>query len=267
MKIIANRKDEILRRKEEYESEFRSRKEQHQNQHNMYRRAQQEIFDSVQSAVLAELQGIDLDLQVNVGNNFGDIKVGVSSNEGNVHGEDKALSWTWTVVLDDEGTISTSSSSWSGLQATTKEQLESLRQTVTALEILNDIDWGTLLNVTLPAYREYITVSDPSYDPNKPNFDQELREIEIEEAMGKRILLHGKPIRMYRGRVWYGITRETATQYEVFYIPDYAFEFLEASNDGDVEALVNKYKSSNASRVSKAKLLSVLDAPLVTKEY
>ncbi|MDR0248726.1 MAG: hypothetical protein LBI44_03575 [Oscillospiraceae bacterium] len=99
--------------------------------------------------------------------------------------------------------------SWSGLQATTEPQLESLRQTVRALEALNAIDWATLLAVELPDYGEYVT--EQRGIGKRPDFEADIRAAELSELIGTSTIVR----RRYGENSWYLIVGETPKQFRV----------------------------------------------------
>lgn len=269
MKIMCGKKDDILKRKADWQAAFDSKKAKYEEQYQTYQRKENEVFDSVTAAVESELSGLNLDLDVRTSIHYGSgIEVKVSSNERNVHSIHKALSWTWTVWLDTDGSIGKESSSWSGLQATTAEQLDSLRETVKALEILNNMPWSDLLNRALPNWADYVTESAPSYR-DKPDFDKELLLADIEEAVGANVLLEGESGsgKFYRGTVYYHILSQTPSMYTVAEYYGNAVKTLQMYNK-TYDSLADLVTADESTyRVKKDAFMQKLVQPLNMIEY
>lgn len=239
MKIMCSRRDDVLRRKAEYEKEYGERKARHTAQVDAWESAKDDTLEAVENKVLAELSNVNLDINVvctprlrpdfirnrNSRSTFLEIKV--SSERGTRN--NTALTWSYTVSLDENGNVQRETSSWSDLNATTSEQLDSLREILITLEILNGMDWATLLKTELPKYNDYVTESNPDSSMNKQDFDAELVMATAEDAVGTNTLLSGMPIRggiRSMAGVWYKIVRETATMYEVIQLSDYVIQKL-----------------------------------------
>ena len=233
MKIQCNRREDILKRKAEYEANFSQRKRRFDKQEQTYLsevgdRANQ-LADEVRSVIPRTSLNIEIDVTQSY--SFGSeptYKVKVH-NEEHKFDDNIPLSWSWTVKLDSDGHVIKESSSWSGLKATTLEHIDKLKELVEVLQALNKIDWNVVLNnITPPRYNDYVTEFDPSYDRDKPNFDQELLDVEDMIGHHSGILCNGS--RYYRGKVYRCIVKETPAQYTVFDIPESA-----VSSQGQVE--------------------------------
>ena len=181
MKIIARKRDDILRDKAAYEADKAKRQEQHEKQDQAYKEAIHRTAAEVKSAIESVLGNHADEVQIRV-DVWDSIEVHVDN------GDDpfgpSALSWRWSVKLDRAGNVVKDSSSWSGLSAVTAEQIQDLRNTVSILEILNNIDWQTLLNTDVPSYEDYVTVQDTTYEKPDRNYDAELKEADIEDIVG-----------------------------------------------------------------------------------
>lgn len=224
MRIYASRRDDILKRKADYEADFAKRKAQYDDQYDRYRNEVDIRADQLAEEVKHAIPKTSLDIQVSVRQNFSfrdepGYEI-IISDEIDKFNPDKPLSWTWRVKLDGDGNIAKESSSWSGLQATTDIHIEKLKEIVEVLQALNRIDWQVVLNrITPPKYGDYVTMRDPSYDRDKPNFDQELLEADIEDIIGtnKGILSYGS--KYYRGEVYRVIVKQTPAQFTVYDVP------------------------------------------------
>lgn len=213
--------EEIRTMAAQWDAENDAQKLKYNEQYYAYDTAKNEIFDDIKAHVLTALADVDLPFQISVEDRFiGGIDVYIRVHDNNVHGENKALSWTWKVLRTKDGNIEKQTSSWSGLQATTAVQLADLRKTVDALEILNSIDWENILNVTLPEYREYVTEKD-GIGP-RPAFGRMENEAAVSELVGTDTLIKGKSKDGYTQ--WFHITKESGSMYVISHISDYYIE-------------------------------------------
>ena len=220
MRITASKREDILRRKSEYEANRAASRAKFEEQFNAYSTAEDNIFEAVKSNVMQLLKGFDLlEFDVSVDRRFrSHLGVSIRCNDRKHSDPNSSLTWSYDVILTKDGEVQKETSSWSGLQATTESQLASLTQTLEALKQLNKIDWATLLNVTLPKYSDYVTEPFAEYDRNAPDFDRELIEADIEEAIGTNVLIKGQPDsgRYTWGNIYYGVVSNTPAMYTVF---------------------------------------------------
>ena len=145
------------------------------------------------------------------------IRVQIYCNENEKFQDDVALAWRWEATIDHNGQVEKTSSSWSGLSACTPDQMESLRQTVAALELINGIDWDRVLRVALPKYEDYDT---PKLERPEPEMDynKELKDAELEELIGqnKAIKILNWSGSGYNGEyAWIRIVSQTPSMYTV----------------------------------------------------
>lgn len=221
MKITCAKRsrEEIIKDRDEYDARKKDLHEQADKQRSNYRKALYSVFDSVKAQVESQLSQFEsLNLEVNVESGWGNgVQVRIGSNQHNVFSEHKALSWDYKVMLDKEGKVKRETGSWSGLQAVTEEQVESLRQSVACFEILNSMDWETIVNTPTPDADEYVTVNTYDVDRNRPNYEQELLEAEIDEAIQHGDWIKGNGYKIYQKRstVYYKVLKETPKMYEV----------------------------------------------------
>ena len=239
MKITATRKEDILRRKVEYQAKKAAYDADQAERRRKYRDAEDAVLDPVRDFLYNELAQFDLlEFQLDVrGNhrawrsNDPGLEVSVRCNDRNHVDDNSALSWNYDCHIDeDSGEVKKESGSWSGLKATTAAQLDSLKQTVAALELLNSLDWYEILHKEMPQYRDYFEGG--LEKPEHENFDQELKEAEIEEAIGQNVLIKVGGIAEYgRTPVWARFIKETPTQYQVEIIDDWTKKRLEESGE------------------------------------
>lgn len=234
MKIICSRREDVLKRKAEYEAkmaEYQAKSDEAQHQSNVARAA---ITDPIEAEISRNLKIFNaLDFNVTVEEDYHwkrgryndsaideapdyltALRVRIQCNENQKRDQD-ALRWTYDARLDDEGNVLKETNSWSGLQATTPEQLTSLRQTLSALEYINSIDWAAMLEVRMPSYNQFY--KDVPKRPDYVSFDSELRQADLEDAIGQDYWIkcdswENSP---YRGPVYVKVIGETPSQFKV----------------------------------------------------
>lgn len=219
--IKADRRDDIIRQRDEYESNYNRLKAQRESESRSYQSALAEVSDPIKKEIESALSRFDkLSVRVTVDpwgvwRSKKPINVRIEVNEDRKFEDDSALSWDFRVQLDNDGNVLKETGSWSGLKATTPDQIESLRQTLGALEYLNNIDWRPLLDKALPEMEDYYKTSVPDRR-DRPNFEQMLAEVDLEELVGS-----GKAVKVknwessgWRGEyVWVQLIRETPSGY------------------------------------------------------
>lgn len=274
MKILCSKKEDILRRKAEFEEEYEKKKHRHDRQTHEYRSATVAVQESVKDQILKAIGETPINLDVRVRESFyrDDValEVYIAADENDVHGEHKALSWSWATRLDKDGNVVNETGSWSGLNATTAEQLDSLRETLRVLEILNQFDWAGVLKDAgqrYPKYDDYVNTKDPRYEMERPNFESELFDVDLEEALNEGKLVKGTdPAGRGRGEYWYHIIKINPKTYNVAAIPGYAVdpERLEADSM-TLKDLVQK-SIKYPVQISKDKFRKIVKDPIETME-
>lgn len=266
MKITASKRDDILKRKQNYE-DYQSRKKQREDAaYESFENARDIVFESIISDVKKLLEPTSIQLDITCTDRWGEYKVTVSSNEYGVYDKNAALGWRWSVSLDENGEIKKESSSWSGLQATTSEHIESLREILRILEALNNIDWEPILTSAkskTPKWADY----KPEEEPNAPeaeDFHTQLLEADIEEVIGKNVLIKGTAgsTSCYREYtpVYYLILRETPAKYEVK-------EFLRRTTDNLDSMADIESEFGYQHFIAKSKMISLIEHPIETIEF
>lgn len=269
MKITASKRDDILKRKAEYEADYAARESRYNAQKAAYYSAENSITDLVEAEVMSQLKHFDLlEFLVSAERNYRNdgVKIRIQCNESAMFKDTVALAWSYNVALSKDGQVIKESSSWSGLKATTVEQMESLVQTVEALKYLNSVDWAVVLDKKLPEFDDYVTEDNPAYDRNKPNFDRELMEADVEDLIGEPVLVKGlaSPASGYRSGVpvYYMIHKATPKQYEVSSVwVDHIDDIIQQSGKS---AGIQRVKDSSMYRISKDKLFDLLETPIET---
>lgn len=247
MKITCSKRDDIIKQRDEFDTRRNQMRSQQEKDEQKARQARQEVFREVENAVMTKLKPVGkLPLNVNV--NYG-IYDGVEINVecGGPHTDGNALAWNYRVYLNDEVDVVRETGSWSGLKATTAGEMISLKRSVRALEILNEeIDWEELVKTSLPNYEDFMTQDYSELRNRRPDFEGQLREADIEEAIQSGKPVRGKAVSStgYREGIpgEYTILKETPKSYVVDFRPDSYPE-----------------QSSGEIRITKSKFLSALD--------
>lgn len=272
MKITCSKRDEILERKAAYEAQ----RDENLRQRTAYDAAMRDVHRGVEKAVLDAIgpstEEISVHATYGIGRNLDSISCTIKGNDANIFDTSKALSWSYSVSLDEDGKPVAESSSWSGLNATTPEQLSSLKETLRVLEIINGLDWASILSVGIPDYKSMVTTPAPT---SRPNFDRELLELDIEELIGTKQLVKCTDGKTYSGTVYVGIMSETPTMYNIFEVPGH---YINPDTNGKYgwggqryssleELIENVCKEYAASRVKKDKFMNMLVTPLDIVSY
>ena len=180
------------------------------------------------------------------------VRVRIECNENRKFDDSVALAWNYDVNLTKDGEVKRESSSWSGMSAVTPEQVASLKQTVEAVEYLLNLDWASLLNVTLPHYRDYYDGALP--EPEKEDFDAELREAELEGYVGTDtlILVENFESSGWRGKeVYVRLIRETPSQYVCNIFHPYELSSFKEQGRKLADRYTQRVKKSNIVPVVK----------------
>lgn len=187
MIIQSSRVDDIRRAKEEYEQKMNAFEEEDKRLSRLYWKDVDTIKKPVKDELtlaLAQFDKLDFDIAVDPGYFDGrGLEVRIRCDEYRRDEDDYALSWNYRVRIDEDGDVVAESGSWSGLSATTREQLDSLHQTLDALEYLHSVDWERLLDRQLPDRRseKYRSTLER---PERQDFDTQLKEAQMEELVG-----------------------------------------------------------------------------------
>lgn len=264
MKITCTKRDDILKRKSEYEADRASRQSKYDSQYKALLAEEEKREDKLRNDVIVAIGDTSLDLEIDVRGRFENTYEIRVSDENDKFNEDKALSWDWKVYLDKNGDVKKESSSWSGMNAVTSKNISNLKEIVRVLEILNNIDFKMLLEeITPPNYQDYITDRNPKYE-TAPDFDRELMEADIEDCIGTRKGILGTGSKFYRGKVYHFIQRETPSSYNIWDIPAYYVE----KNDVSLSDLFEKYNDSGSNyNMRKDKFFETIEKPIKIVDF
>lgn len=267
MKITASKRDDILRSREEYDTETKRLEELEKNSESKWKADLFEQATSIEKR-LSEMIGstsLNLSIHVDPWGYFGadSWSVDVKANEGGNHSDDIALVWNWEVKMDKDGNIIKDSGSWSGLKATTPEQIDNLTESVRILKILNDIDWSEVLNAPKAKWADYVDEglldSIRNRKKDRPNFESDIQAAQLEELIGGNVAINLKQDQYYRGDVWILPTGLTEKFIKGYIFPKYSAENHNMNADEIREAIGEERRSSRANIVTS-------DGELVTME-
>ena len=258
MKITATKKEDILRRKAEYEEDYNRRKAQHDEELHKFKEAQYAVADPVKEELeklFAKYPSLHPIIEVDPWGRFGSggMSARIRVNDNEKFHDDIALAWDYSAYIDKDGQVKRETSSWSGMQAVTAEQLVNLEQTLGALKELSTLDWKGLLDRALPEYKDYVTTRDPSFERDKPDFNKELKEAELEELVGQRKMVEVKPFQTswyYDSRfrnpdtIFVAIVKDSGSQYTIKECPKSAFKRGEAKRYFDADSMHRVKKDS-----------------------
>lgn len=256
-KLYEDRRDDIIKARDEWEADYNRKKQVRDNQEQNYHMAQMYVEKYLEDQVLKAIGNTSLNITIRIDSYYGEgYRVHIYSDDYNKFDENVALSWDWKVALDSNGTIVRESNSYSGLKATTVEQLDSLEETLRVLKLLNNLDWKGILedaNKRRPNYRDYIDVSTPSRG-DRPNFENQLKDEAVSNVIGKDVLVKGKTDGNWPKDTWFCIVGQTDKQYKVFEFSNYEVRRLE--EEGKLSPYIKNYIKGTPTRITKDKLLA-----------
>lgn len=247
MRITANRKEDIIRRRDEFNRRRTEVANKIKDEYQQLRQAQYAVTEGAKKELedmFAKFNFDDLEIRVEEGRfRVPGISVSIHVNDRDHFNKNKALSWSYDASLGAEGEVIRETSSWSGLKAVTPEQIDDLERSLAAIKMLAGLDWETFLNRTMPDYKDYIKTEMPEDLRNRPDFEQELKDAELEDIIGKRKMIECEPFESswYRGNVFVAIVKASPAQYTIIESPSrksfdnpdqYLYDPVEAFNQG-----------------------------------
>lgn len=256
MKITARRRDDVLLKKSEHDDKIRKYDDASHAAYNEFRKEQRRRFSKLEDAIRSKLPSSDV-LDIRCEKAFDGIECDVNYAEGKNFDEKFALVWRYTAKLTKSGDVKTETGSWSGLSATTPDQIKDLQKSVEILTVLTSLDWKSLLQVELPNYADHM--KDLPERPERKDFSEELLQATIEDLIESGEYFKGVPGsgRNFRGPVWFRIIKETPTQVELEEVHDSQIEDYVANNK---EGYTYKVKKSVFQRDMLPKQLEVYQA-------
>lgn len=207
--MAASRKEDLLNQRKQYDDEmnqYKARVDEAEAEYdetlwNQQKNLEKQISDMIGSTSL------ELNIQADPYRSFRakGWAIRVEANERTKFENNVALSWHWSIELNSEGEIVKDSGSWSGLKATTPEQIADLEESVRILKLLNSTDWDVILHSPLAKYSDFVTeeLTQPYSErkKNRPNFEADIQKAELEEAVGANTAFELTQDQYYRGSV------------------------------------------------------------------
>ena len=244
MKIYSASTEELKRRRDEWDSRRAQSEENRQNEINTYNKERRRVLSVVENYLNQELSKFSLltfEMYVDTSLANGQVNVNIECDGDRLHDEASPLTWEYSVTFDrSNGEVNKSSSSWSGLNATTEENIDSLKQTVSALEFLNSVNWKTVLDVKLPDYSEYVS-DDPILKESRPNFEEDILLSEIQDYVESGVPIRGYGNKSYEGSGYWIFEKETSKKLIGIFVPDYVIKNrMEYDGVSDVEEAISQ---------------------------
>lgn len=230
MKITAKRRDDVLRKKSAHDAKMRKYNDASHAAYMDYRDEVDNRLRKLEDAIRSKLPSSDA-LDVRCGTHYvSGIECKVTYAEGRNFDEKFALVWNYIAHITESGDVRTETGSWSGLSATTPDQIEDLKKSVEILTVLTSLDWKSLLQVELPNYEDYM--KDLPERPDNKDFNEELTQATIEDLIESGEYFKGVPNsgKYYNGPIWLRIIKETPTQVELEEVHDSQIDDYVANN-------------------------------------
>lgn len=258
--------EDIKKARDKWEADRAANKKATSAEHAKYNEALDEVLNGVKQQLVNNLSKFNLlnfDVNVRMGFHKDQIQVDISCNDHMSSDDVKGLSsWRYSARIDyQSGKIIRDTTSSTNFKGTTDEDVEALLQTAQACKYLNSVDWETLLHTKTPDWKTYHPTEEDTSP--RPNFEQQILEEEVKDAIANKTLLHGTALENFgylsNSNGWYLILKETPKMYVAGYIPDFSIEVDNLDRD-DAVAYASKYYQ----RIRKDTLLSALDDPIQT---
>lgn len=267
MKITASKRDDILRQREKYDMETKRLEELEEKSNSKWKADLLQQANNIEKRIAEMIGSTSLNLSINVdpwGYYGADSwSVDVKGNEGGNFSDGVALVWNWEVKMDKNGNIIKDSGSWSGLKATTPEQIDNLVESVRILKILNNMDWSDVLNAPKAKWGDYVDEelldNIRNRKKDRPDFESDIQAAQIEELIGGNVAINLKQDQYYRGDVWILPTGLTEKFIKGYIFPKYSAENHKMNADEIREAIGEERRSSRSNIVTS-------DGEIVTME-
>jgi len=214
MKITASRRDDIERRRAEYDAETAKYNAIVEEGKENYRQASRAQRSAIEKEVSELIGATSLPLEIRADETY--VKGGkgfqmgwkvlVRANESTKFDDNTALAWSWEVELDADGNLLKDSSSWSGLKACTPAQIADLEESVRVIKLLNDIDWNTVLDKAVLDYEDFLdkeaSAKLADRKAARPDFEKEILNDELEDMLGGNVAIKLRKNDNWRGSVY-----------------------------------------------------------------
>lgn len=219
MKITSSRRDDIIKERDAYDSDYKTKLNQRDEEWRQYREAEYNIMNPICEDIKSTLSQFEaLEFDVEVDRSWGDgLRCRIQCNENTKFDDDSALSWSYSATIGRDGEVKKESSSWSGLKATTPEQMNSLIQTVEALKVINSIDWTNKLGVRLPDPSEFVQTEMPNA-AGRRDFENEILVEDLRDMIGQAKFVTDRD-----NSFGYAVKSEGDRTFTLYKIPMYVF--------------------------------------------
>lgn len=255
----ANRADRQAERLEAIEK-YNEQKAQALRERDAYEMQNRMIEDSIISAVRHGLgqYADDLNIKVNMYYSTG-YEVHIDNGD-DPYKEGQALSWRVDVNLDSDGNVKFDTSSWSGLNAVDETHIADLRRTVEILDIIQHMDWKSILNKVVPKWEDYVKTPEPQ-DPSKQFAIEDAME-DISNSIGKNILIKGlNPIKGKYDSMWYKFMSEGPNTYSAKYLSPF---YVDGASSSEIE---RRFQNAKTTRFPKAEIGKYIKIPVEEMTY
>ena len=263
MKIIASKRDDLLKQREEYDAKRAAIAQREDEADKAFRQADYAAAKAVEKAVSDMIGNTTLQLDVRADTSWRSFatdepsswRITVSANDRDHFDKARALSWHWEVDVDKQGNLVKDSGSWSGLRAVTEEQLADLEESVRILKLLNNADWSGILHMPMVKWSDYFDkgMLDEKHklDRERPDFESELIAAQLEDILNGNTAVGLKQDSYFRGSdIWILPTKISDKFITGYIFPGFYF-------DRDGGATVDKIKQwSDERRTSKSNIRS-----------
>lgn len=167
------------------------------------------------------------------GDDYSDWDVSITVNDRSKWNEGTALAWNYDVKIDSDGNVKKETGSWSGLKATTPEQIDDLKESVRLIEKISNIDWASLLHRVSIKWDDFVDEDNANQARDRrkarPDYERQIDDAEMSEIIGKDVWveLDGSPSSTYGqdNRPYFAkILRETPARFEISLVPGQYFK-------------------------------------------
>ena len=223
MKIIkcARSIADIRQDLENVDNDISNKKAHYDADYANWRKAIYEIANSIKEEITEDIGHVSIPLDISVQPGMGFLTDGfkvVIDNSDDPH-DDQALNWNWSVWIDNKGELKKESGSWSGLSAVSAENIDNLKESIRVLEILNNLDFASILSQAVPDRFAYFTgdYNTEEDESRKQTLSSELFDAEMTEVMetGSWIKLKDGQGKFYRRDAYIRILSESPKMYKV----------------------------------------------------
>lgn len=266
MKITANRYEDIIKQRDEYDLVTQEFERKRESNHDKYKADLYDAKKSLEREVVDLIGDTKLDLEI-YADPYGTFgidtgwAINVKAHSNGNFDDAVALVWNWEVKFNEKGEIIKDSGSWSGLKAITAEQLDDLEESVRVLKLLNNADWAEILNAPKPKYEDY---SDPEINKSiqerkssRPDFESDLISAQLEDLVGTNTAVKLSDDAEWRGNVWMFVTGITDKFVKGYIFPQF---YLDKGYSADeIREKIYERRTSKSKLVKDGSSLVTLD--------